>query len=98
MQLRLMEAGTLLQLARQTLACERRLFDEGILPERRVQEAQAAQRTAEAGLRQAEAALRLAGLGDQALQRVAAGGRLQEGLTMTARSAGWVTALDVRPG
>jgi len=98
MQLRLMEAGTRLQLARQTLDRERRLFDEGILPERRVQEAQAAHRTAEAGLRQAEAALRLAGLGDQALQRVAAGGRLQEGLTVTARSAGWVTALDVRPG
>lgn len=98
MQLRLMDAGTRLQLARQTLERERRLFDEGILPERRVQEAQAAQRSAEAATRQAEAALRLAGMSDEALQRVAAGGRLQDGLTVSARSAGWVTALDVRPG
>lgn len=98
MQLRLMEAGARLQLARQTLDRERHLFDEGILPERRVQEAQAAHRSAEAAARQAEAALRLAGVGDEAIQRVAAGGRLQDGLTVTARSAGWVTALDVRPG
>ena len=98
MQLRLMEAGTRLQLARQSLERERRLFDEGILPERRVQEAQAAQRSAEAAARQAEAALRLAGMNDEALQRIAAGGRLQDGLTVSARSAGWVTSLDVRPG
>lgn len=98
MQLRLMEAGTRLQLARQTLDRDRRLFDEGILPERRVQEAQAAHRSAEAATRQAEAALHLAGMSDEALQRVAAGGRLQDGLTVFARSAGWVTALEVRPG
>lgn len=98
MQLRLMEAGTRLLLAKQTLDRERRLFDEGILPERRVQEAQAAQRSAEAATRQAEAVLRLAGMSDDAMQRVTAGGRLQDGLTISARSAGWVTALDVRPG
>lgn len=98
MQLRLMDAGSRLQLARQTLERERRLFDEGILPERRVQEAQAAFRSAEAASRQAEAALRLAGMGDDTLQRVAAGGRPQEGLTIVARTAGWVTALEVRPG
>lgn len=98
MQLRLMEAGTRLQLARQTLDRERRLFDEGIIPERRVQEAQAAQRSAEAGMRQAEAALRLAGVGDAAIKRVAAGGPLDDALTVPARAAGWVTALEVRPG
>lgn len=98
MQLRLMEAGSRLELARQTLERERRLFDEGILPERRVQEAQAAHRSAQATTRQAEAALRLAGMGSDAIQRIAAGGRLQDGLTVTARSAGWVTSLDVRPG
>ena len=98
MQLRLMEAATRLQLARQTLERERRLFDEGIVPERRVQEAQAAQRNAEAAQRQAEAALRLAGAGDALLSRVASGGRLDAGLTVLARTAGWVTALDVRPG
>jgi cobalt-zinc-cadmium efflux system membrane fusion protein len=98
MQLRLMEAGTRLQLAKQTLDRERRLFEEGILPERRVQEAQAAQRSAEGTTRQAEAALRLAGVGEEALKRIAAGGRLQDGLTVSARSAGWVTALEVRPG
>lgn len=98
MQLRLMEAGSRLQLARQTLDRERRLFDEGIIPERRVQEAQAAQRSAEATQRQAEAALRLAGVGDATISRVAAGGRLDDGLTVHARSVGWVTSLDVRPG
>jgi multidrug efflux pump subunit AcrA (membrane-fusion protein) len=98
MQLRLMEAGTRLQLARQTLDRERRLFDEGIVPERRVQEAQASQRSAEAALRQAEAALRLAGVGEATLQRVAAGGRLDDVLTVPSRAAGWVTALEVRPG
>lgn len=98
MQLRLMEAGTRLQLARQTLDRERRLFDEGIVPERRVQEAQAAQRSAEATQRQAEAALRLAGASEQLLGRAAGGGRLDDGLTVHARTAGWVTALEVRPG
>lgn len=98
MQLRLMEAGTRLQLARQTFDRERRLFEEGIVSERRVQEAQAAQRNAEAALRQAQAALRLAGASERTLDRVAAGGALEDGLTMHARTAGWVTALDVRPG
>ncbi len=98
MQLRLVEAGTRLELARQTLDRERRLFDEGIIPERRLQEARAAHRSAESTLRQAEAVLRLAGVGEQALARLAGGGRLEDGLTVHARSAGWVTALDVRPG
>lgn len=98
MQLRLLEAGTRLQLARQTLDRERLLFNEGIVPERRVQEAQAAQHSAVATQRQAEAALRLAGVGDATIRRVADGGRLDDGLTVHARSAGWVTALDVRPG
>ncbi|MFG6468175.1 efflux RND transporter periplasmic adaptor subunit [Roseateles sp. BYS87W] len=98
MQLRLMEAGSRLQLAQQTLERERRLLDEGIVPARRVQEADAAHRSALAGQRQAEAALRLAGLGDDAVQRVAAGGRMQDGVTVSARMAGWVTALEVRPG
>lgn len=98
MQLRLMEVGSRVQLARHALDRERRLFDEGIIPERRVQEAQAAQRSAEATQRQAEAALRLAGVGEVTISRVAAGGRLDDGLTVHARSAGWVTALDVRPG
>lgn len=98
MQLRLLEAGSRLQLAGQTLARERRLFDEGIVAERRVQEAQAAQHNAQAALQQAQAALRLAGAGEALLARVAAGGRPEQDLTLSARSAGWVTALDVRPG
>ena len=98
MQLRLLEAGSRLQLARQTLERERRLFGEGIVAERRVQEAQAAQHNAQAALQQAQAALRLAGAGEALLARVAAGGRPEQDLTLIARSAGWVTALEVRPG
>ncbi|MBV8036190.1 efflux RND transporter periplasmic adaptor subunit [Roseateles sp.] len=98
LQLRGMEAGARARLARQTLERERQLFAEGIIPERRVQEAQAALQGADAALRQAEAALRLAGADAAGLGRIAAGGRLDDGLVVRARSGGWVASLDVRLG
>lgn len=98
LQLRLMDAGARARLARQTLEREKQLLAEGIIPERRVQEAQAAQDSAAATLRQAEAALRLAGADAAALRRAAEGARLDDGLVVRARSDGLVTALDARPG
>lgn len=60
LQLKLMEAGTRSGLAAKTLQRERALFSEGIIPERRVQEAEAASAENLARRRQAEAALRMA--------------------------------------
>jgi len=98
LQLRLMDAGAKARLARQTLEREKQLLAEGIIPERRVQEAQAAQDSAAATLRQAEAALRLAGADAAAVRRAAEGAKLDDGLVVRARSDGLVTALDARPG
>lgn len=98
LQLKVMEAASKAGLARTTLARERQLFGEGIIPERRVQEAEAAERGDAARLRQAEAALRLAGADSAMLQRIREGGRLADGLVVRARSAGLVLAIDVKPG
>lgn len=98
MQLRLLEASARLQLTSQTLARDQQLFEDGIIPERRVQEAQAAHRSAGAALRQCEAVLRQAGASESLLQRVAAGGRLEDSVTVSARASGWVTMLEARPG
>ena len=98
LQLKLMEAASKAHLSQLTLARERALFGEGIIPERRVQEAQAAQRSDSARLRQAEAALRLAGADAATLQRVREGGRLDDGPLVRARSGGLVLAVDVKPG
>ena len=98
MQLKVMEAAAKARLSQQTLARERSLFGEGIIPERRVQEAQAAAAGDAARQRQAEAALRLAGADAATLQHAANGGALQDSLTVRARAAGRVLAIDVKPG
>jgi RND family efflux transporter MFP subunit len=99
LQLRLMEAAARSGLAVKTLQRERALFGEGIIPERRVQEAEAAAAEGLARRRQAEAALRLAGLDDATIRRVADGGGVtQSTLTVRARSAGVVSELAVKPG
>lgn len=98
LQLRLMEADSRARLARQTLERERQLFSEGIIPERRMQEAQAGLSSADAAVRQAEAALRLAGADAASVRRAAATDRLDDTLTVRARSDGLVVSLDARPG
>lgn len=98
LQLQLMQANTRATLARQATQREQSLFKEGIIAQRRVQEAQAALADAEAALRQAKAALRLAGLSTGAIDRVAASGQLQDGLTLHAVKAGIVTDIEVKPG
>lgn len=98
MQLKLLEAANRARLSHKTLQREKSLLGEGIIPERRVQEAEAAAQDDAARQRQAEAALRLAGVDAAAIQRIAAGGALQDGLVVRARAAGVVLAIDIKPG
>ena len=70
LQLKLMEADASSRLSQRTLKRERELFSEGIIPERRVQEAEAAASQDAARKRQAEAALRLAGWDSSKFQGV----------------------------
>ena len=98
LQMKLMESASKARLSQQTLARERQLFGEGIIPERRVQEAEAAERGDAARQRQAEAALRLAGADATTLKRIRDGGRFDDGLTVRTASAGLVLAVEVRPG
>ncbi len=98
LQLRLLEATARSRLAQKTLQRERLLLADGIIPERRVQEAEGAAEADLARVQQAEAALRLAGLDDASIRKIAAGGPLQEALTVHAQSPGTVIGLDVKAG
>ncbi|CAB3786213.1 Nickel and cobalt resistance protein CnrB [Paraburkholderia ultramafica] len=98
LQLRLMDASSKARLARQTLDREAKLFAEGIIPERRVQEAQAGDSAASAALRQIEAELRLAGADPSGARRSAAAGKIDAVLIVRARSNGLVVSLDAKPG
>lgn len=98
LQLQLMQANSRATLARQAARRERALFDEGIIAERRVQEAQAALAESEAALRQAKSALRLAGMAPSAIDAIARSGKLEDGLTLRAARSGIVTSIEVKPG
>ena len=98
LQLQLLQAGARATLARQAAQREQQLFDEGIIPQRRVQESQAALKEAEAALAQAKAALRLSGLAAATIERIAASGKPQDSLTLAAAQAGIVTEIAVKPG
>ena len=98
LQLKLLEASSKSRLSQKTAQRERLLFAEGIIPERRVQEADGAVEGDRARVQQAEAALRLAGVDAASVRKVAAGGALQDGLTVHARTAGTVMSLDVKAG
>ena len=98
LQLKLLEAASKSRLSQKTAQRERMLFADGIIPERRVQEADGAAEADRARVQQAEAALRLAGVDAASVKRIAAGGALQDGLTLHAKMAGTVLALDVKAG
>lgn len=98
MQLKLLEAASRARLSQKTLQREKALLAEGIIPERRVQEAEAAAQDDVARQRQAEAALRLAGIDVGSIQRIAAGGTVQDGVVVRARAAGVVMGIDIKPG
>lgn len=98
LQLALMEAASRSGLSQRALARERALFKEGIIPQRRVFEAESAASSDGARVRQAKAALRLAGLDGGSIERIAGGGALQDALVIRARSAGTILSLKVTPG
>ena len=98
LQLKLLEVSSKSRLSQKTAQRERMLFADGIIPERRVQEAEGAAEEDRARLQQAEAALRLAGVDAASVRKIAAGGALQDGLTVHAKMAGTVMALDVKAG
>lgn len=98
LQLQLMQAASRHALARQAAQRERALFDEGIIARRRVEESAAALAEADAVLRQSKAALGLAGMPRAAIDRVAQGGKLEDGVIVRASRAGVVTAIEVKPG
>ena len=98
LQLKALEAASKSRLSQKTVLRERMLFTDGIIPERRVQEAEGDAEADRARLQQAEAALRLAGLDAASIKKIRAGGTLQDGLTVHAKAAGTVLALAVKPG
>ena len=98
LQLKLMEAGSRSRLSQKTLKREKQLFSEGIIPERRVLEAEATAAEDAARRRQAEAALRLAGVDGARLRGIADGGTIEPTITVSARGAGLVADLAVKPG
>lgn len=98
MQLQLLQASSRATLARQTAQREQSLFGEGLISQRRVQEAQAGLQEAEAALRQAKSALRLGGMSAGAIDKVAATGNPQDSLVLAATQAGVVTEVSARAG
>ena len=98
LQLKLMEAASQSRLSAITVKRERELFAEGIIPQRRVQEAEAAAAQHQARQRQSEAALRLAGIDGTAIGRITAGGAIDSVLVLRARTAGVVSEIDIKPG
>ena len=98
LQLKLSEAASKARLSQKMLQRERLLFAEGIVAERRVQEAESLAAEDQARQRQSEAALRLMGLDAAVIQRVAEGGAMQESLLLHARSPGVVVKLNAKPG
>ncbi|MDO9195665.1 efflux RND transporter periplasmic adaptor subunit [Rhodoferax sp.] len=98
LQLQLLQANTRATLARQAAKREQDLFGEGLIAQRRVQEAQAALQEAEATLKQAKSALRLSGMSMSVIDKVAASGNPQDSLVLAATQAGVVTEIKAKPG
>ncbi len=97
-QLLLLQAGTRATLAAQASQREQALFAEGLIAQRRVQEAQATLMDTEAALKQAKAALRLMGMSAASIDKVSVSGHPQDSLVLAAAQAGVVTDLAVKPG
>ena len=98
LQLQLLQSNTRATLARQAAKREQDLFDEGLIAQRRVQEAQAALQEAEATLKQSKTALRLSGMSMSVIDKVAASGNPQDSLVLAATQTGVVTEIKAKPG
>lgn len=97
-QLDALEAASKNRLAQQALVRERKLFAEGIIPQRRVFEAEAAAGDAQGRLRQSKGALRLAGLDGASITRLIDSGTLKDALVLRSKSAGVVVSIGAKPG
>lgn len=97
-QLQLLQASTRASLAAQVSQRERALFAEGLIAQRRVQEARANMADANAALLHAKTALRLMGMSTISIDKLIASGNPQESLVLTAQQAGVVTDMAVKPG
>lgn len=98
LQLRALEAASKSQLSQKTAQRERALYADGIISERRVQEAEREAEADRARLQQAESALRMAGMDEARIRRIRAGGGLHNDLTVHAQASGTVLTLGVKPG
>lgn len=98
LQLRALEAASKSQLSQKTALRERTLYVDGIVSERRVQEAEREAEADRARLQQAESALRLAGMDEARIRRIRAGDALRNDVTVHAQAGGTVLALGVKPG
>ncbi len=98
LQLQLLQTTARATLARQTARREQQLFDDGIIPQRRVQESQAALKEADAALNNAKAALRMSGMAADTIERVAASGQAHDSITLAATQSGIVTEIAIKPG
>ncbi len=97
-QLQLLQASSRAGLAAQASQREQALFAEGLIAQRRVQEAQANLMDADAALKQARAALRLMGMSVASIDKVTATGNPQESLVLVATQGGVVTDLTAKLG
>lgn len=98
LQLQLLQASARATLARQAYTREQKLFDEGIIPQRRAQEAQATLKEAEATLVQTKAELALAGMTPAMIEQVIRSGIPSDRITLSAVQDGIVSNISVRPG
>ena len=98
MQLQLVQAATRARLAQQTASRELSLFKEGIIPLRRVQEADAQLAESRAAVGQSQAALELAGMARNDIARVLRTGKFENNLALRASVAGTVVDVAVKPG
>lgn len=98
LQLQALQASARATLARQAYAREQALFKEGIIPQRRAQEAQAALREADATLAQAKSELALAGMSGVATDKMLRSGVPTDSLILEAAQDGVVSAISVKPG
>jgi cobalt-zinc-cadmium efflux system membrane fusion protein len=98
LQLQLLQANTQKNLAQQTAQRERQLFSEGIIPKRRVQEADAQLQQANASLQYAKSTLQLSGMSTRGISSLVSTGKLQSGITITAAKSGVVSEITAKQG
>jgi RND family efflux transporter MFP subunit len=98
LQLEVLEAAAEDRLAQQAYARAKELLAEGVVSQRRLDEAQAAADNARARLKHAKAAVRIAGADDASIERMATTGAVQDSLVITARQAGTVLNIAVKTG